>query len=707
MQKYPLLFGLFGLSCYSMTAPLCADSKKPLSSYIVTLTPTDSQTKTLPQKEKKETVIEEECLENPASFRLSVKHLEANGIGYNQGYTSVDGFFAFTSIANWHPFFDIRAHFFNDGRPAANVGFGVRYQPNEAQAIIGVNGFFDFRRTGNSTFEQAGVGIEVLGTKWAFRSNGYFPIINKNNLYDVSFSDFSGHYAVFSVKRELAFKGFDLSLGRTLVHKQFYSLAATLGGYMFFADFDKQASGGLFQLKATISQYFSIQGQTSYDNLFKGIIQGQIGLNIPFGKQIKARKKNLSCSASQALAQRITEPVNRFEIIVTDHYNTQTTALDVRTKKDLYMVFVDNTNSGGNGTAENPYSTLSAAENNSGPGDMIYVYSGNEYTTGQDEGITLKESQWLQGSVKSFPVITSYGASRIPAQTSTWTTIGTTSGDTVTLADHNIIVGMNIIAKDSGIAGSDITHFSASYNNILGGDSYDFYLEGIEGIVSLNNNKGYSREGVFVRTANDLTLTIRNNTFSNRGKENLTLKFKGDSNSTVSIGFNKFQYSKFGSSIAVQNSSKVLLSMEDNTFINARSSADHILKIKTENSAKTTAILRYNEFKGPTISGLNLVTTNNANSFFYLLDNTGTDTNSSNDGYPFDFLVESFATTSLFLEDNTANVNGYLLTNADSTSNFIVQSPTLSLSGVESINSGSFTTVGDITYISFTPSSIP
>ena len=719
MQTQQLLFGLFGLACYSMTVPLCAysesqipASKKAPSSHIVTLTPATSQNKTaetsLPKKtEAKEPVIEEECLANPQSFRLSIKHLEADGIGYNQGYTSVDGFFAFTSIANWHPFFDIRAHFFNDGHPAANVGFGIRYQPNEAQAIIGVNGFFDFRRTGNSTFEQAGVGIEVLGTKWAFRTNGYFPIINKNNLYDVSFTEFVGHQAIFAVKRELAFKGFDISLGRTLLQKQFYSLAATLGGYMFFADFDKQASGGLFQLKANISRYFSIETQTSYDNLFKGIIQGQVALNIPFGKKIKARKKNLSCSASQALAERITEEVNRFEIIVTDHYNTETPAINARTKKELYLVFVDNTSSGGNGTAETPYNTLIAAQNNSSIGDMIYVFSGNEYTTGQDEGITLKTDQWLQGSVKSFPVLTAYGSSLIPAQTSTWPTIGTTSGDTVTLANNNIIVGLNIIAKDSGIAGSGITNFTASYNNILGGTVYDFYLEDVSGAISLKNNKAYSDEGLFVRTANDINLVVRNNVFSNKGNENLTLKFKGSSDSTASIGFNKFQYSKQGSSILTQNISQLTIGLENNYFTSNKTAPDYMLQIQAENTSRVISVLRYNEFKAPILSGLNLVTTDSATSFFYLLGNKGTDSSSSKDGYPFDFLVDSFATTSLYLDDNTANANGYLLTNADTTSNFIVQSPTLSLSGVESINSGSFTIVGDITFVSFTPSSVP
>ncbi len=112
---------------------------------------TDSRTHLLQaeaasEKKTKEVEIieeDEDCLANPASFRLSLKHREANGIGYDNGYSSLDGFFAFTSINNWHPFFDLRLHVFNDDHKAANAGFGVRYQPDTLHTVFGINGFFD------------------------------------------------------------------------------------------------------------------------------------------------------------------------------------------------------------------------------------------------------------------------------------------------------------------------------------------------------------------------------------------------------------------------------------------------------------------------------------------------------------------------------------------------------------------------------------
>ncbi len=223
---------LFGLICYSITLSVYADTAK---------------TKSTSTHE-----TEEECdLKNPRSFRFSASHREANGIGYDQGYTSFDMFCAFTSIQNWHPFFDIRLHLFNDWKAAANTGFGIRYQPDSVKAIFGLNGFFDFRHANHSTFEQLGGGLEILGSKWEGRANCYFPLFSRNNLYETVFIDFVENQALFSVKRELAFKGFDVSIGRKLLQKQHFSLSSTLAGYMFFADFNKEAKGGLNTLKST------------------------------------------------------------------------------------------------------------------------------------------------------------------------------------------------------------------------------------------------------------------------------------------------------------------------------------------------------------------------------------------------------------------------------------------------------------------------
>ncbi len=685
---------LFGLVCYSVTLSVYAD-----------VTPTNQKSTHVVS------TPDEDCsVENPASFRFTTYHREANGIGYDQGYTSFDGFFAFSSIGNWHPFFDIRLHFFNDWKAAANTGFGIRYQPDSVKAIFGLNGFFDFRHANHSTFEQLGGGFEILGTKWETRANCYFPIINRNNLYDTSFIGFSAHQALFSVKRELAFKGFDVSLARTLVQKQYYTLSSTLGGYMFFADFNKKAEGGLFKLKSNISNYFSLEVQTSYDTLFGGIVQGQVGLSVPFGKKVKARKKDLSCQDKITLASRIVEPVDRFEIIVTDHHNTQTPALDPRTDAPLYIVFVNNLKSGGNGTAEAPFGTLLDAQDNSAPGEMIYVYGGTGNTVGMNAGITLQDRQWLQGSVIPFVAVTAYGIDIVPAQSTSWPTVTNSGGDTITLGNANIVRGFNLLSTGNTIVGSGISGFTGAYINSAGTTLYDFAFTNVSGAVSIKDVKSFSQSGVFLSTTNDVVLTLQDNFFINSGAQNLNLSFNGTSNSKAAIQYNVFENSTNGSIISTQNDAQLAVRVEENEFVNIQSSATSTIEFSAANFSTMIAVVTDNTSTAPTLYGFNFLTTDTATSFFYVQDNTGTYSGSSiTSPYPFNFEVDTDATSTLLLQGNIGNNSGFLLTNANTTSTFYVQSPDLALSGVSSLNEGSFTTAGSgtITYISYVPDSTP
>lgn len=59
--------------------------------------------------------------------RLSIRHIEGGGIGYSQGYTTLEGFFAPNPEGlPLMPFLDLRGHVFNNGKMAANGGLGLR-----------------------------------------------------------------------------------------------------------------------------------------------------------------------------------------------------------------------------------------------------------------------------------------------------------------------------------------------------------------------------------------------------------------------------------------------------------------------------------------------------------------------------------------------------------------------------------------------------
>ncbi|MES2200089.1 MAG: inverse autotransporter beta domain-containing protein [Chlamydiota bacterium] len=702
----------FGLTYYTLALPSSAFTQETgQGSYYYAPTPSKNPYPYGPKKETTSpTPPTHKDVKTPHSFRFSLTHREANGIGYDQGFSSLDGFFLFSSMGNWYPFFDVRAHLFNNGRPAANLGFGLRYSPDSVRAVFGINGFLDFKNTRHSTFEQAGAGIEILGTKWEMRANGYLPIFSKNNLYNLGFYRFHNHHAIFRASHEIAFKGFDLSLTHFFVQKPKWDLSSTLDGYMFFADYDTRAAGGLVKLKSTFFRFFSVETQASYDNYFKTILQLQAGVAVPFGKRITMNKKNLPNKQKLALTRRLSEEVDRFEMIVTTKHPINSIAKDPRTGKNLHIVFVNNQTydqGDGNGTAESPFTSLAKAEKHSSPWDMIYVYPGNGSSFQMNSGITLQNGQWLQSSSFSFITDSAFGLSIVPNQTDVRPNIGNMTGASVTLANDNIVEGFTMRSPLVNISGTDITNARLSNNYFRNSEAFDVSLTNPSGNILLVNNISFSKNGLFLHSENDTHLLLQANDFANQGTLNMDIAFSGSSNGTVIIEHrNEFHDSLEGSLITAKDYSVVNCSLNETLFTAIPDGTPYCIKIIATDYSTLTAVVNENLFAS-SAPGLALETNLFATANWFVVNNTGFYTGHFSPMYPFGFATNDSSTATLLLAANSASNNGYELENNSLTATFNVESPTGTLSGVELINTGSFTTSGTLTFVPYDPGAIP
>lgn len=136
---------------------------------------------------------EASCPDGKRHYRTAIRHIESGGIGYEDGYTTLEAFFASDpSHGVITPFLDGRAHIFNNGKWAANTGIGVRaLWGNRA---YGINSYYDYRNTGRFNSNQIGLGLETLGELFDFRINGYFPVGRKTSSpYDSVFGSFFGN----------------------------------------------------------------------------------------------------------------------------------------------------------------------------------------------------------------------------------------------------------------------------------------------------------------------------------------------------------------------------------------------------------------------------------------------------------------------------------------------------------------------------------
>ncbi len=458
------------------------------------------------------------------SGRIAIRHIEGKGIGYNQGYSTLEGFFTpFTSSdqSNYIPFLDLRGHIFNNGRFAANIGIGLRYLNTR---VWGVNIYYDYRKSKHHQYNQFSLGVESLGEILDFRINGYLPVGDtSSSMYHTKFSHFVNHSMILSSKKEFAMRGLNAEVGAHIKRFKNVVFYGAAGPY-FFSNFGKQAWGGETRLVAGIYDYVNIQVNGSYDTVFKGIVQGQIGLSIPLGPK---KQSTDSCGQEFIVKQRARERVDRNEIIILDKKTNESVAINPLTGQPYFFWFVDNTSSS-LGTFESPFPTLLAAQNNAAPHDIIYVYPGDGTNTGMNVGVVLQDYQRLLGTGIAHQFRTTLGEVDVPILAPGLPTITSTptSRNVTTMANNNEVSGFNIIQ----------TATSAF-------DTSCVSLNGLDGLITNNtftvsHNEG---EGVSITASSCGTAIISNNIFRSNDSANTSMGLNiHDSTGNIIIQDNLF-----------------------------------------------------------------------------------------------------------------------------------------------------------------------
>ncbi len=428
--------------------------------------------------------------------RVSARYTTPQGIGYNHGYTTLEGFFSPINLCRnaWLPFLDLRGHVFDNGKMAANAGLGVRYLANSR--VWGVNSYYDYRNTHRQHYNQVSAGLETLGRMWDFRINGYLPVgWKQSRLYHTKFDLFEGHYMILRSSRNFAMKGANAEAG---FHLDCFRQAPLYfaGGPYYLTGKGASTWGG--ELRASVdlfNRYVRLEGRTAYDHFFKWTGQGIVSVNVPFGARAKVKQDPCTsrCDAV-SLAARMVQPVDRMEIIPVGKQHIHSRAIDPATGDPYYFLFVDNT-SHSLGTYESPYPTLVDAQNASFPNTVIYVFPGDGTVAGMDAGITLQDGQMLLGAGSAYSFPTTLGTVSVPALACTMPVLtnnppiltNTVTLPIITLANNNTVSGLYIQnTNGNGIYGTGIANFTGTQNAIIGGNA----ASGSGEAILLNNVSG-------------------------------------------------------------------------------------------------------------------------------------------------------------------------------------------------------------------------
>ena len=463
-----------------------------------------------------ETPPEEPAVYAPKPMRLLTRHIEGNGIGYNRGYTTIEGFFAPYQKGAWLPFLDLRGHVLNNGQLAANTGLGLRYL--STSRAWGINSYYDYRCTDHYHYNQVALGLESLGAMWDFRINGYLPVGGKaSSFWGASFDRFQGNQMLISRKREFVLKGANAEIGAHIDHFEKFPLYFTAGPY-YLEGKGKNAYGGQVRASVDLAENFRIEGNTSYDNVFKWIGQGQVSLIIPFGhkKKVQPTKKR-SSSENCTLQKRALQKVDRSEIIPVDTEHKSFVAINQETGTPWHFIFTDNT-SHSLGTYASPYPTLLEAQNKAGANDALYAFpgSGAAYDTASSghSGLQLKNNQRFLGSGTGHTVDSQYGPISILALSSAMPilTNSLAQSSVITLADQSVVTGFHF-------QGNEIKHA------IFGNNNKGTVIE--RNVIAVSSSTPGDAAVHIESSDNTTENVIRFNSFTNSNKNSIKVKGRG------------------------------------------------------------------------------------------------------------------------------------------------------------------------------------
>ncbi len=576
------------------------------------------------------------------------------GVGYSDSFGSIEGFVPLSQIpARNLTFLEGRLLVPIEGSGVGgNLVLGHRFYDPKSDRIYGGYVAYDHRNTGDSSFNQIGLGLETLGKTWDVRANAYLPIGETRQLAgettsisNPSFSDPFFQQNFLGVTRtqeqridrryEAALAGFDLEAGVKLAK---LGETGDLKGYGGVYYYDGPGTSGTLgwrtRLEARPTDTFRLGLSLSGDEIFGTQLVLNAGVNFPGTRPRVSKKKETivavpveapgcveSCvppiALKEPVAARLGEWVNRNpNIAVDEQIESQRSTLQE-------TVFLTNPVTGqpwtfrhvnlgigaGDGTFENPTGTVAEALAIAQPNEIVYVQPG---TNPGIPAFTIPDGV----QVLSTGPVQTINTVEIPTVQLPLSGAGTlpTVNGTVTLGNDTTLSGFAITAiPGPGITGTNISNVIVRDNAIANSAAEGILLNNVNGQVAVTNNtiNNSSLEGFSLNNdAGQVDLTLTGNNISGNGAS----AADGD-----------------GVNIELRNTASGTFNVADNSITNNSGSggiADGV-DIKLFDATSGAFNIANNSITGNQLNGVSVDLESTAQGTFNLTGNTVSDNGNS------------------------------------------------------------------------------
>lgn len=502
--------------------------------------------------ERKKIGIDSSSLPTPKPLAVAVALAMVPAVGLAEYHNNVEIYAIPTTesrtlvgVSGFMPFGQTNSSLFYGDlrytRSSANINefnllLGRRYLGADNNWILGGYLAYDRRRsrTGRG-YNQFGIGFEALSEGLDFRANYYHPTTGKKFL-GYGGASYAGNNLVLHELYEEALRGIDAEVGFNPYLIDNMETRFYLGAYHYEGDVADDANG--VRVRAELRPIKSVTVGLSFedDTLFGS--KGMLELRYSFGYPNERGRRTLN--------ERMTEFARRDIDIRETSILPQGGAMSgpvngLAALGFSDMIHIDNTNAAaGDGTAENPYQSITLCDAGGGPGGgcqdidtLVYVHYGDGTSTGLDTGFTMPSGQTIIGEGYSFYGLGGNGLFPMVRVSS--------GGDTITLNDDTEVAGLDIYSgADNAIFGDGIQNFSIHHNRITAA-SGGIRVYGATGVFSISNNEIDAGEtGITVQTSgagSSLTGSISGNEVTDGG---LYLTAYDNATQTVTVSNNRF-----------------------------------------------------------------------------------------------------------------------------------------------------------------------
>ncbi|MDB9314475.1 inverse autotransporter beta domain-containing protein [Spirulina sp. CS-785/01] len=460
-------------------------------------------------------------------------HLDTGpGVGYSSSFSSLHGFFPLAQTPTRTFFGEGRLNLFAENEVGGNLRFGYRQHQEENNLVWGGYIGYDLRETQfNETFQQIGLGGEILGENWEARLNSYLPLGERRRQVDfadtgpiISNLRFQGNQLLFSTFRqqtrtfEASALGVDLEGGYRLLDWNQGSLYAYLGTYYFDLPSNGTYLGIHGRLLAELNEVYRVGLAVSSDRNFGTNLTVQVAATLG-GRPPRKQEETLA----ESILTRLGQPVRRRDTLMLNRQQEDTitqqdniVARNPATGHPWRFLHVTGGITGGNGTFERPVGevTDAVALAETTGNDVVYVDAGSN--PGLD-GFTIPNNvRVLSTGVPQVLNLLDFGPTQLPGSGTgvlprlNGTTVATGEGfnTMVSMGNNAILSGFGIETDQAiGVYAPNVSNFRIDRNQIT--------TRGVLG--------SFNAEGIFLRAEGErvTNAVITDNTVT-------TLDFDGD-----------------------------------------------------------------------------------------------------------------------------------------------------------------------------------